>query len=198
MAAYFNSYSNKIKIIMKKIIIFICIFISGCATFGQLDQGLNYMIGKDVSVAFNTLGYPSSKQTFGQDTVYYWSNNSSGTLFIPQTSTTYGTVGEASVYGTTTYNQAVPINFNCLIKIVAGPDNIMKDWERKGSIGGCKPYIERVNDYYVSNTSTKTNSNTTYRVEKVQKVREEDFLKNVKDICVSASCGNDGSPYAPF
>lgn len=45
-----------------------CVFLiamavlSGCATFGQMEEGLNALMGKDARVAFIVLGYPSSKQ----------------------------------------------------------------------------------------------------------------------------------------
>lgn len=133
---------------MKKIILLLLIPISGCATFGQLEQGLSYMMGKPETVAFNVLGYPSGKQEFGGDTVYYWAVSSSGTLFVPQTSTTYGSVGTAPVYGSTTYNQAVPVNYSCQIKLVADPNGYLKHWEYNGNLGGCRNYIQRVNAYY--------------------------------------------------
>ena len=136
---------------MKIFICLISILILGCTTFGHLKQGLDFMMGEDVSVAFNVLGYPTSKQEFGQDTVYYWSRSGSGILFLPQTSTTYGAVGTTPVYGTTTYNQAVPVNYSCLIKLVADPSGSLKSWEYDGNKRGCKSYIKKVHRYYKEN-----------------------------------------------
>lgn len=136
---------------MKKLTILLALFLSGCATFGQLERGLNFMMDKDESVAFEVLGYPTGKQESGSDTVYYWSVSRSGTLFMPGTSTTSGTVGTTPYYGTTTYNQAVPVNYNCLIKLVSGPMGYLKHWEFDGNYGGCEHYISRVNQYYQAN-----------------------------------------------
>jgi hypothetical protein len=121
--------------------------ISGCATFGQLEEGLNALVGRNEREAFNALGYPNGKQQFGDDTVYVWGRSSSGTLFIPQTSQTTGYVGTTPVYGTTTTTQAIPVNYSCTIKIIVGADSVIRTWEYDGNLGGCSGYIQRVNEY---------------------------------------------------
>jgi hypothetical protein len=123
------------------------VLLTGCATFGQLEEGLNSLIGKPDSEAFAVLGYPSSKQEFGNDTVYTWYENRSGTMFIPQVATTRGHVGYTPVAGTTTYTQAVPVNYNCQIKLIAGGNGILKQGGYSGNIGGCTPYINLLNTY---------------------------------------------------
>ena len=45
---------------------------SGCASFGQMEDGLNSLMGRNEQDAFSVLGYPSGKQQFGGDTVYIW------------------------------------------------------------------------------------------------------------------------------
>lgn len=126
------------------------IFISamaGCATFGQMEGGLNSLMGRSEQEAFSVLGYPSGKQQFGNDTVYIWEVSRSGTLLVPQTVTTYGSVGAIPIYGTTTYNQAVHVNNNCLIKIAANSGGILINWEYDGNYGGCSSYINRLDTY---------------------------------------------------
>lgn len=142
---------------MKNIILTIVLasLVSGCATFAQMERGLGYLMGKNEQTAFNVLGYPNGKQQFGEDTVYYWSVSSSGALILPQSSTTYGTVGTTPVYGTTTYNQVVPVNYNCQIKLISSKDGILKSWEYNGNIGGCKNYINRLDNYYQSQNPGK-------------------------------------------
>lgn len=126
------------------------ILLTGCVSFSQMERGLESLVGENSQEAFNVLGYPSAKQEFGNDIVYVWSSSQSGTIFVPQTSTTHGTVGTTPVYGSTTYNQAVPVNYNCLIKLIADQDNTLRKWEYEGNIGGCAKYIRRLNDYYKS------------------------------------------------
>lgn len=121
--------------------------IGGCATFGQMEGGLNSLMGRTEQEAFSVLGYPSGKQQFGSDTVYIWEVSRTGTLLLPQTITTYGNVGSIPIYGTTTYNQAVQINNNCLIKIAANNNGALINWEYSGNHGGCSSYINRLDAY---------------------------------------------------
>lgn len=121
---------------------------AGCATFGQLEAGLGALVGRNEREAFAALGYPSGKQQFGSDVVYVWGRSQNTAMFIPQTSTTTGYVGTTPVYGTTTTSQMIPLNYNCTIKVIAGAeDGIIKSWDYEGNLGGCAPYIQRLNSY---------------------------------------------------
>jgi hypothetical protein len=122
--------------------------LAGCATFGQLEAGLNSLVGRTEKEAFNALGYPNSKQEFGGDTVYVWGRSNSGTIFIPQTATTTGYVGNRPVYGSTTYNQPMTVNHNCTVKVITGSSGTIKSWDYEGNLGGCRPYIQRLNAYF--------------------------------------------------
>jgi hypothetical protein len=138
---------------MKKLSkLIIVILLAGCATFGQLEEGLNSLMGKQDTEAFSVLGYPSSKQEFGNDTVYSWYLSQSGTLFVPQTSTTTGYAGRTPLYGVTTYTQAVPVNYSCQIKLIAGKNGTLKSWEFDGNLGGCTQYINRLKTYSAPKT----------------------------------------------
>lgn len=136
---------------MKKLstyfVVLLPFLVCSCVTFTQMENGLNALSGEDEKVAFNVLGYPSGKQQFGSDTVYYWSVNRTDVMFMPQTSTTSGMVGTTPVYGTTTYNQAFPMNANCLIKLVVGSDGKIFRWSYNGNLAGCEHYIDRLNSY---------------------------------------------------
>lgn len=134
---------------MKKIIIggSILIILSGCVTFGQMETGLKALMGHDERVAFDLLGYPSAKQQFGEETVYTWAVSNSGVLIMPQTATTTGYVGSTPVYGTTTYSEAVSVNYSCKIKLISDSNNVLRKWEYEGNIGGCESYINRLNTF---------------------------------------------------
>ncbi len=128
-------------------IVVAAVALSGCATFGQLEDGLNALVGRHEKEAFSALGYPNSKQEFSGDTVYYWGESRNSAVFMPQTSTTTGYVGRTPVFGTTTSSQLVPVSYNCTIKLVVGEDKVIKDWEFSGNLAGCEPYIKRVKSY---------------------------------------------------
>jgi hypothetical protein len=123
------------------------LFLSGCATFGQMENGLQALMGQDISTAFNVIGYPQGKQQFGSDTVYYWDKNYAGTIFVPQISSTSGSIGNTSFNGYTSYTQAIPVSYACSIKLVER-DGRLSSYEYSGNIGGCKNYIDHLNTFY--------------------------------------------------
>ena len=127
---------------------FIATGLVGCATCGQLEAGLNALVGRPEQDAFSALGYPSGQQQFAGDKVYVWGQSRNATMFMPQTSTTTGYVGTTPVYGSTTSMQAIPMNFNCTIKVIVDGGGTIKTWEYDGNMGGCKPYIDRLNSYF--------------------------------------------------
>jgi hypothetical protein len=118
--------------------------LSGCTTFSHMETGLNSLMGQPLQAAIDTLGYPKGQMKVGDDTVYGWGREFSMNMPQYQTSNTYGQVGGtgfSATTGTTTY---VPTNYNCNIRIAVGPDNLIKDWEFDGNIGGCEAYSERL------------------------------------------------------
>jgi len=129
---------------MKKIIFLplVVLFLSGCSTFSNMEDGLKSLMGKEDQVAFDVLGYPSQKQQFGDDTVYTWNTSRSGVTYTPQAATTYTTTG----YATTTYSQATPYNYHCTIKLISRNGRLYK-WQYDGNIGGCGGYSNSLKKY---------------------------------------------------
>lgn len=134
---------------MQKIIAYSCLILclSGCAE-DQLYRGLQALMGKDATTAFDVIGYPSGKQTFGDKTVYSW--DTSKTILWPETATTHGTIGTTPFYGTTTSLGSV--NCYCLIRLVANQKGKLISWELDGNVCGCSRYDEPLTRYYKSQT----------------------------------------------
>ena len=127
--------------------VLVLLVLAGCATFGGMEDNLNGLVGRPEREAFKALGYPNSKQNFGNETVYVWGRSSSGTYYVPQTTSTTGYVGSTPVYGTTTYNQPVAYNYNCTIRVIVDQQNYIKTWEYDGNLGGCAAYMQRLSAY---------------------------------------------------
>ena len=131
---------------MRKIIISLAVLaLSGCATWGQMEDGLASLQGKPLNVAVNTLGYPSGERTIAGRRLVVWSNQSRGVMFVPQTATTYGNVnalGAAGTYNqTTSYSSAVPLDYQCEIVLEVGTNDIIQGYQYQGNLGGCNNYI---------------------------------------------------------
>ena len=111
---------------MKRLIaLLLCLGLCGCATT-SMNRGLTAMVGRNIQTAFDALGYPTDKKEFGSDTVYYWSVHEPGYDF----------------------------SNNCLIKLVADKDGIIKTYEWSGNEGGLARYASRLDRYY--NRSVKS------------------------------------------
>lgn len=120
--------------------------LAGCATWGQMDQGLTALHGKNIQAAVYKLGYPSGETAVAGMKFVTWSSSASSVMFMPQTSTSYGNV--YGPRGTYTYNQvstgtmAVPMNGACTITLRVNEDNIIVGHQYDGNMLGCERYIK--------------------------------------------------------
>lgn len=130
----------------------------GCHTFQQLETGLGNL--DDIDRATSVLGYPDHQMQVGNDLVYVWARNQSGSYTLPQQQTqygnVYGNVGTTPYYGnystTQTVYQTYNYNYYCEIKLAFNPENQrIINWSYDGNIGGCGPYIQRLKDAGLTN-----------------------------------------------
>lgn len=123
--------------VIKSTVFGLAVSLSGCVTMEQLQTGLDRLYGKPQSTVVAALGYPDNVAEVGDDTVYLYGRNDSSVMFL----TNYN-------YGSNTYSQtAVPVNYNCNIKVILN-SGFVKHWEARGNESGCKPYIEKLNAYF--------------------------------------------------
>jgi len=133
---------------MRKVILAValCLVVAGCATWGQMDRGLNALHGKPLSAAFGALGYPTAENRIAGLRQVIWSSSDSGVLYLPQSSTTYGTLsgpgGYANYSATTNYVAPMAYNHTCTITLGVSDQNIILGHQYKGNLGGCSPYIK--------------------------------------------------------
>lgn len=120
--------------------------LSGCATWGQMDDGLRGLVGQPIDAAVAKLGYPNGEQNIAGMKLVVWSSSSSGVMMLPQTARNYGTVntsraGFANYSSTTTYSAPVPYNYSCEIKVRVDERSIIQGYDYSGNLGGCSRYI---------------------------------------------------------
>lgn len=131
---------------MKKTISIIAILsLTGCATWEQLDEGLDKLVGRPLDVAISKLGYPATEQTIAGRKLYRWGNSSQGVAYMPSTSTTYATLGvgaRAVPYAATTDSGSyIPVNYACNLTLATNNAGIVISYQYEGNMGGCKRYI---------------------------------------------------------
>ena len=129
----------------------LALLLAGCATFGNMEKGLNAMIGQPFQVALDTLGYPQGQMQVGSDTVYGWGRKFSMSMPRYNSANTYGQVGGTPYSATTGYTTYSNVEYSCDIKIIVDQDNIIKTWEFDGNIGGCDAYSKRLKPRKQSN-----------------------------------------------
>lgn len=103
--------------------------LTGCASFGTMDDGLTRLMGHDVHDAIDVIGYPTSQAVIAGDTVYDWYTSSSGVVYLTNTS------------GGGTY---VPQSWACDVRLAAGSDGRLKRWQWKGQRAACAPIINQL------------------------------------------------------
>ncbi|MFZ7096718.1 hypothetical protein ACOPJQ_02390 [Luteimonas dalianensis] len=122
----------------------LAVSLSSCLTWSGFEEGLASFKGRPISEAFDVLGYPAQQQQFGDDTVYTWATSHTGVAIAPTTSTTSGTVGSTPFNATTTGMQTTSVSYACTVKLIVGPDNLVRRYDFEGNMGGCEGYMQRL------------------------------------------------------
>lgn len=132
---------------MKKlgILMLIGASLTGCVTWGDLDQGLNNLRGKPISAAIERIGYPSSEQVIAGKKLYRWERTSQGVQVQPTTSFTSGKVGSgnnpAKYTETKTGSTMVQVNNKCSLTLAVDQHDNIISHQYDGNLDGCSTYI---------------------------------------------------------
>jgi hypothetical protein len=113
--------------------------LAGCATQGQIRDGLQNLMGQPLAAAIAHFGYPASQMQMGDQTVYRWSSNR--TLAIPQynTATTYGNVGGTPFQATTGGMTTSMMPTACELDISV-QDGLMAQFSFHGQAAACQAF----------------------------------------------------------
>lgn len=125
-----------------------------------LDDGLEALIGKDITVAFDALGYPDSGVEFNGGTIYLWSNSSTSTRLefdpskplAPPPPTPPRADPQSAYNRTQLYSpfKEVEVHNQGKIKLVADSDGKIIDWEWSGDSKGLEPFRTKLLKYFRS------------------------------------------------
>ena len=122
------------------------VLLSGCAST-MVESGLSALTGEHIDVAFRVIGYPDSKQKFGNDTVYIWKTSSMSSYNSFQTSYHSGYVGDTPYSGTSSYSTPQTVHNHAELKIITNSSGIIKTWSFYGNDTGLHRYAGRLNEY---------------------------------------------------
>jgi hypothetical protein len=129
----------------------ICAFISifalaGCAQ-DYLATGLPRLEGQPVAQALDYLGPPSEKIKTGNDTIYTWINNQSGSFNVPQP-TPSPVVVQNGGHPTVVFRQPMPsvpntYDWHCRLDITARK-GVVVHTDYEGDSAGCHVFSEKL------------------------------------------------------
>jgi hypothetical protein len=126
---------------MRVAIIAASLALSACATHqasAGLDGSFRAMIGQPVEVALARLGQPIAAVPMGTDTVYGWGYVFSGTeVLIP---TAGAGIEAADFRGGVFPPPRRTVQNSCVIRMVAGADGLIRDWDYQGDDRGCRAF----------------------------------------------------------
>ena len=132
---------------------------SGCLScqFSHVEKGLDALKGEPIATAFRVIGYPDTKQQFGNEVVYSWRHSESGGIVVPRTSTSYVSGLESGpAWVTTTSSQYVPLNSEFTLKLAtSSTSDKIQHWEYSGNTMGASQYASKLYAFYRSKLSTQ-------------------------------------------
>jgi hypothetical protein len=124
-------------------LLFVLGLLSGCVS-QNMNAGLQGLLGRDIHVAVDKLGYPNQKRQMLGDTIYVWAISDTSMGVVPITDTTTGHVGSVPIAATTTSYVPTVENLHCEIELAVGANNIIKHWEWRGNMGACAGWANRL------------------------------------------------------
>lgn len=129
---------------MRKIVVIavISVLLVACAT-EQLNSGLRSLVGSNIQMAINVMGYPDSEREVAGQKIYLWSTNRTDVLPMATTATTAGAVGGTPYYGTTTGMELVPFTAACKVQIAVNAQGVIQTFQWEGNEAGCARYARR-------------------------------------------------------
>lgn len=110
------------------------------APLERLPGELSALIGQNLSVAVNRLGYPTGQREMLGDTIYVWETHQQVQVPAVSSSAVTGNVGSTPYYGLNTTIASAPGEFACTIQLAINSDKTIKSWQLEGNNGGCASY----------------------------------------------------------
>lgn len=119
--------------------------VAACSYTGDVDAGLNGLMGKPIDAAIAKLGYPDGQVELKDRIVYTWNDGYSGSYTTNDTSTSYQHINGQLTAVTVTTPVTQNYSHQCEIRIVTDRKGVIRDWERTGD-WGCANYADALSN----------------------------------------------------
>ena len=136
---------------MRLILVLAPLAVSACATpaptSAALDGSLDALVGQPVEVALARLGEPIASAPMGADTVYGWGHAFTSTeLLSPTIDIAAGGNAQSGVFPPPRRT----VQNACVVRMVAGADGRIRDWDVQGDERGCRALSDRLAGHAVA------------------------------------------------
>ena len=136
---------------MRLMLVLAPLAVSACATpaptSANLDSSLDALIGQPVEVALARLGEPIASAPMGADTVYGWGHAFTSTeLLSPNIDIAAAGNAQSGVFPPPRRT----VQNACVVRMVAGADGRIRDWDVQGDNRGCRALSDRLAGHAVA------------------------------------------------
>jgi hypothetical protein len=143
---FFRPVAERMEEPMRIAMIAASLALAACATSprqasADLDSHLDALIGQPVAVALARLGDPIAAAPMGPDTVYGWGHAFTSTEVM---SALPDVAAGANAQGGIFPPPRSTVQNDCVIRIVAGADGLIRSWDAQGNYRGCRAYRDRL------------------------------------------------------
>ena len=130
---------------MRLMLVLAPLAVSACATpaptSAALDGRLDALVGQPVEIALARLGEPIASVPMGTDTVYGWGRAFTSTeLLSPNIDIAAGGNAQSGVFPPPRRT----VQNACVVRMVAGADGRIRDWDVQGDERGCRALSDRL------------------------------------------------------
>ena len=118
------------------------LFITGCASYTQVQSNLRGFVGKDIDIALAQLGSPDKTIKRETHSIYIWTTGDSWNF-----QDTFNNQGPPTGRGSDVEDDAVfgqTPALGCAIKLTTNSENIIKNWEFDRGLSTCKDFRNKL------------------------------------------------------
>lgn len=125
---------------MSRLALMAALLLSGCMSFGVLDEELPKYVGKPISNLVERLGYPNAEQTIMGQKAYIWSTTMQTESVVPSYTTGY--VGTRPIALTTYSTESSTMS--CTLRVFVTRTDYIMSSGYEGNNGACFRYSSQL------------------------------------------------------
>jgi len=133
---------------MRTLIITSALCLTGCLSAGNMDSGLDRLVGQPIQVATDRLGPPSGQTEAAGGKSYFWvSNGADLRVSTADPPSKFGTVSPTDMVADPSPTSSATYSQRCWVRVNAGADGKITDFQWSKNTGGCAAFAARLGGF---------------------------------------------------